>query len=176
MPIALKQASALLGHEVAFEIKYLTGLPPLEGGPNGAAPPRLQTPWALEHPSTAHTSMARDKCARWDAAISQVFGARGLEYFVRLKKKHGDHNAAELRVLQADAKARRCSPTPSTPPQRSPLLLPWHAHAPPPSHRRRRGVGRGSRPFKPAGTRRPCARTTRRRWRASRGGVLCATS
>ena len=109
LPIAIAAAEDILDRPVTFEIKYLSELPELEPGRNGERPPEREG-WELQHPSTAATTMASDECKRWDAAILQVFGA-GTEYFQRLKKKHGDYNAAEMLVLQAHAKARHYSLT-----------------------------------------------------------------
>ena len=118
LPIALKAAEQLLGRPAAFEIKYLTDLPALEEGPGGEAAPVLRQAWELTHPSTAYTTMPRDMSARWDEALAQLFGRPSVPYFARLKKKHGNHNAVELRMLQAHAKACHRSltlPLPLTP-------------------------------------------------------------
>ena len=123
LPIALAAATRILGHVAVFEIKYLIDLPALEKGPNGEAAPELQHAWALEHPSTAYTTMPLDMSWRWDVALAQQFGVTIAPYFMRLKKEYGNYNALEMRQLQAHAKARICSLT-ITPHLPLPLPLP----------------------------------------------------
>ena len=122
LPIALAEAARLLGRDVEFEIRYLSDLPPLDSGPNGEPAPALSEKWLLEHPSTANSTMASDRCRRWDAAIGVAFGVPSVAYFARLKKSHGEYNALEMGMLQADAKVRYCSLT-LTPQVSVPLAL-----------------------------------------------------